>query len=271
MTQCWRGSGSRWKEWSEEGASVDIETVVEGLTQRVGQRFTSWSQFFLDIMLILPLLFLPLLSLLLLLLLILLTPLSQYFRMDAGSVQSSLAASCLLNALYVCTTYLLACPTPDLHLAKLPRGHLPKDLRLFDYSWRYRLNATCLVALIRAVHAARHVAYHYDTWHTQTGSTDVSQFTDHVFDGRANPDEIRDMIRDGHRLGWLEKECQNSYVGFVVALDWPRFQATPDFALLRAMQDVLAVPAARSLVMLLEPQWPWQSFSQYHGKSYCRD
>ena len=78
------------------------------------------------------------------------------------------------------------------------------------------------------------------------------------------------MVRDGQRLAWLENECGNGYIGFIMAMDWHRFQATPDPWLLRLAQDLLGLPAIRGLLTLLPPQWPGESFGHYHGVSGLR-
>ena len=43
----------------------------------------------------------------------------------------------------------------------------------------------------------------------------------HVW-GTVDMEDVEVMVRDGQRLGWLENECQNGYVGSIVALDWRR-------------------------------------------------
>lgn len=82
--------------------------------------------------------------------------------------------------------------------------------------------------------------------------------------------DVEVVVRDGQRLGWLENECQNGYVGFIVALDWRRFQATPNMMLLRWTKDLLASPPVNSLLSLLPPRWSWESFGHYHGTSCLR-
>ncbi|KAK5077789.1 hypothetical protein LTR70_009409 [Exophiala xenobiotica] len=175
-----------------------------------------------------------------------------------------LSSSCILNAAYVFLSFILATPAPTLHVVVTPIDQLPVDLRLFDFGWRNQLAGRCLTSLVRTVHAARHVAYHYETWCLRERSNSLADFAWHTFGRTVGVEHIQLMVRDGQRLAWLENECGNGYIGFIMAMDWHRFQATPNVWLLRLAQDLLALPAIRGLLALLPPQWPGESFGHYH-------
>lgn len=189
---------------------------------------------------------------------------------EESDAAAPLFSSCLLNAAYVCLSFFLACPSPQLHLAGAAIDQLPADLRLHDFGRQNQLHARCLASLVRTVHAARHAAYHYDTWCLREQSSSLADFASHTFGRSVDVEYIGVMVKDGQRLAWLENACQNGYVGFIVAMDWPRFRTTPDTWLLRLTHDVLALPSVRGLLSLLPSQWPGESFGHYHGTSCLR-
>ncbi|KAK5073263.1 hypothetical protein LTR51_005905 [Lithohypha guttulata] len=179
-------------------------------------------------------------------------------------VMVPLSLDCLLSAAYVCLSFFLACPSPAAHLVAEPVDALSTDLRLHDFGRRAQLDRMCLAALVRAVHAARHSAYHYNTWCHRHRSNSLDHFTLDTFGPGVRVEDIHVMVRDGQRLAWLENESGCGYVGFIVALDWRRFQTTSDPLLLALAKDVLALPSVRGLLTLLSPQWPRESFGHYH-------
>lgn len=180
-----------------------------------------------------------------------------------------LSSDCLLHTFYVCIQFLLACPSLELHLIGDISNDLPVDIRLHDFRLRYRLDLTCLTQLIRTVHAARHAAYHFSNWSLKRGTNSIEEFTYHTFGSDVDVAEIQDMVRDGQRLGQIEYQCGSAYASFIVALDWHRFQATPDSQLLQLTNDLLSAPAVQGLLGLLMPQWPADSFGRYHGSLGC--
>lgn len=183
----------------------------------------------------------------------------------------TLSPGCVLNAFYVWIPYLLSCSTNELHLADISVDELPVDLRLHDFQLRYHLDGFCLTQAMRTVHAVRHAAYHYTDWSSRTGSDSIEDFTQHTFGSHAGVEEVRSMVIDGQRLERLEHQCQNMYVGLVVALDWRRFQTTADARLIQLSGELLCLPAVQSLLVLLRPEWPRESFGHYHGASEARD
>jgi len=178
---------------------------------------------------------------------------------------ASMSSDCILNAFYVCVHFLLTRSSHELHLACPPINGPPVDIRLHDFSLRYQLDLTCLTQVIRTVHASRHAAYHYDSWCMKQGSNNIEEFTFHTFGVEVNVQEVRDMVRDGQRLGRVEYECQDAYASFIVALDWRRFQETPDSQLLHLTSSLLSLPVVQGLRGLLLPEWPSDSFGYYHG------
>lgn len=60
----------------------------------------------------------------------------------------------------------------------------------------------------------------------------------------------RELDRDGLRLGRLDRPCRTVYIGFAVALDWARFQATLDAQLDHLARDLLSLPAVQWAVEL---------------------
>jgi len=177
----------------------------------------------------------------------------------------SWSGDCILSAFYMCINFLLACAHCELHPTALALDDPPVDLRLHDFSLRHTLDLTCLAQVIRSVHAARHTANQYDHWTTTWVSNDLEKFASQTFGAAVGVKEVRDMVRDGRRLNRLEHESRNAFVGFVVALDWRRFQSTSDAQLQRMVRHLLALPAVQGLLRLLPAQWYHQSFLHYHG------
>lgn len=180
----------------------------------------------------------------------------------------TLLPGCVLNAFYVWMPYLLNCSTNELHLADIPVADAPLDLRLHDFSLRYHLDGFCLTQAMRTVHAARHAAYHFADWASRTGSDSIEDFADQTFGTHALAEDIRSMVIDGQRLDRLEYQCQNTYIGLVMTLDWRRFQTSTDAQLLQLGGDLLGLPAVQHLLVLLRPEWPRESFGHYHGTHF---
>lgn len=182
----------------------------------------------------------------------------------------TLFPGCVLNAFYVWMPYLLSCSTNELHLADIPVGDPPLDLRLHDYQLRYHLDGFCLTQAMRTVHAVRHTAYHFADWSARTGSNSVEDFTYQTFGSQIETEEVRGMVIDGQRLDRLEHQCRNAYIGLVVSLDWRRFQMTSDARLDQLVGDLLCLPAIQHLLALLRSEWPRESFGHYHGMAHVR-
>lgn len=180
----------------------------------------------------------------------------------------SLSPGCVLNAFYAYAPYLLGCTTYDLHPARLLIDHVPVDLRLHDFALRHQLNGFCLTQAVRTVHAARHAAFHFMDWSARAPSASMSDFSRQTFGDHVSTEDVQAMVVDGQRLAQLERQCENTYVGLVLALDWPRFQATSDAMLARLGHHLLGVPAVQGLLALLRPQWPGESFAHYHGSCH---
>ena len=170
---------------------------------------------------------------------------------------------CLLNALHVYTDFFLGQP-PDLHLSQ-PLTSVD-DLRVQDYAQRTLLRTACAAQLVRAVHAVRHAASHYQVWAETSDPDKVLDFTRAVFPG-TDSRLVLQMVSDGQWILWLEQSCRNAYIGYLMAADWARFQQMSLAQLHRVATIFLSIPFARRLLERLSVTWPSESYSFYAGRS----
>lgn len=172
---------------------------------------------------------------------------------------------CLLNAFYIIANYVLWRRDERLHWTDLPFTQPPPSLLLYDYSFRYHLDLTCITQLVRTVSATRHMAAAFDQWSVAYASSDVDSFVRHMFDSPVVSTDVHDMITDGQRLHRLEIETAHELATLVVALDWHRLQATPDAVLTDLVRSLFGIPAVQALMLQLPARWPVQVRVEYDG------
>lgn len=175
---------------------------------------------------------------------------------------SSINHHCLLNALHVYAPYFLSQPL-DLHLCQ-PLAPV-SDIRLQDYAQRTLLRTACAAQLVRAVCAVRHAASDYRHWSGFPDERRITEYARFAFPG-ADARLVQQMITDGRRILWLEQTCCNKYIGYLISVDWVKFQRMSNTQLFSIARTFLATPLAKGLLTQCASDWPSIIYSQYSGK-----